>query len=682
LKFNAISMASSIKVKLLVVTISLMVIALGVLAGLSNFFAKQALTASVNETARALGTDCGHQVEASVQGLVGYLATVADNPYLRKGNDKAQVIASLKEAKQANSQIDVLMFVTLDGLATRNDQTTSNIRERDYFKQVLQTQKAAVSDPIISGSTGELCVVIAVPVMDNGKMVAVLTGSVGLKHLNDIVKDVKFKDTGYAYIVDNSGQVIAHSRNPEYIGKLNLAEKKVNSDLKLGISELDEKLISQFKTASESGKQVEGQYTFGGSSFVSVFTPINLPGNQRWVVSVSAPETEVVSEVHKLNYMMIGVTLVCLVLSIIVVTVFGIRFAKPVSRLRDEAQLLAGGDLRKRDTGIESGDEIGQLAHAFNEMAGNLRALVGKVQTKAETLAAASEELTANAHQGADSSTQVAGSTVQIALGLDEQTKAVTEVVDVTDQMFKSITKMSEKGKEIADIAKNTSQSSENGHQAITSAITQMRTIEEGAQAVQAAIGELAAGSREIGEIVTLISSIAGQTNLLALNAAIEAARAGEAGRGFAVVAEEVRKLAEQSNQAAQEITALIQKNQVDMDQAIEAAEKSGEGVKTGISGVEFAGTTFRTIAEDVGNLSQEIKNITDYVEQLALASQNLVTNIHQIDNISKKNAFEAQSVSAATEEQSAVMEEIAASSNALAQTAEEMNVAVTNYRV
>ena len=95
--------------------------------------------------------------------------------------------------------------------------------------------------------------------------------------------------------------------------------------------------------------------------------------------------------------------------------------------------------------------------------------------------------------------------------------------------------------------------------------IVQIRNIGEESEAVQKAIGELARGAREIGKIVALISSIAGQTNLLALNAAIEAARAGEAGRGFAVVAEEVRNLAEESNKAAQQIAALIDKNETDM---------------------------------------------------------------------------------------------------------------------
>jgi len=683
LKFVRSINLSSVRTRLLVMTLSLMVVSLALLAGFSYYFARQALMTSVNETAMALGTDCANRVEASVGGLVGYMATVADNPYIREGNNKLQIVANLAEAKKKNPQFDIINFVTPDGVAIRDDGTTLTVSDRDYFQRVIKTQQTVVSDPLVAKSTGQLSIVIAVPVINNGKFVGVVTGSVGLKHLNDIVKTVKFKDSGYAYIADNSGMVIAHEKNQNLIGKFNLTEKKLKPELNLGDGELDDRAINLFKAASENGKQVQGQYTFAdGVSLVSVFTPMNLPGNQRWIVIVTAPETEVVSEVHRLTFIMIVVAILCIILGAFVVTFISISFVKPIVHLRDEAQLLAAGDLRQRDTEVNTQDEIGQLSDAFKEMADKLRTLVGKVQVKAETLAASSQELTASAHQGAEASNQVAGSTTHIAIGLDTQTKAVANIVGVTDKMSESIAEMAGKSKEIANIALNTSQSTEDGLQTITEAITQMQTIGEGAQAVQTTISQLAAGSREIGEIVTLISSIAGQTNLLALNAAIEAARAGEAGRGFAVVAEEVRKLAEQSNQAALKITGLIQKNQTDMNQAIQAAETSHEGVKTGIIGVQFAGDTFRTIAEAVENLSREIKAITDYVAHISDASQSLVATIHQIDDVSKQNAVEAQSVSAATEEQSAATEEIAAASNALALTAEELHVAVEAFRI
>jgi len=252
----------------------------------------------------------------------------------------------------------------------------------------------------------------------------------------------------------------------------------------------------------------------------------------------------------------------------------------------------------------------------------------------------------------------------------------------VAEEMSARIEQIAATGKQIAGIADDTSQSSAQGRKAVDKVMEQMRSIGNESVAVQKTIGELAKGAREIGEIVTLISSIAGQTNLLALNAAIEAARAGEAGRGFAVVAEEVRKLAEESNQAAQQIAGLIKNNEAAMSQAIVATQASGEGVKTGIAVVESAGETFKTIAVAVDRLSAQIQEVTESINQIAAGSQELVLSVHNIDTVSKENAAEAQSVSAATEEQSASMEEIASSSQALAQTAAELQAAVANFKV
>jgi len=520
-------------------------------------------------------------------------------------------------------------------------------------------------------------------VVDNGKMTGVLAGTVSLENLSDMVKDVKLKDSGYGLICDQSGLVIANGKNPELVGKLSFKDKKINPDLNLGISELDERLVALFKQANETGKQTRGVYTFiDGVNYVAVLTPINLPGNQRWIMMVTAPEAETTQETRTLTQIILMVSLICLVLGTLGIIYISKKFAKPIAIIRDEALLLADGDLRPRQIDADSEDEIGQLATAFKEMAKKIRMLIEKVQGEADNVAASSEELTASAQQAADVVNQVAGSIVQIAQGADQQVEAVTSMAMVVEKMSTSIEQIAVSGKSVSEIANGTSKATVEGRQAIDQAMIQMKHIGQGSDAVQKAIGELVKGSNEISEIVNLISSIAGQTNLLALNAAIEAARAGEHGKGFAVVADEVRKLAEDSNQATQKIANLIKKNENDMKEALSATQANNNGVTTGVSVVELAGNTFKKIADSVVQLSAQVNEISDSIDQIAVGSQVLVKSVQHIDKVSKETAGEFHMVSAATEEQAASMQEIATASQGLAKISVELQDDIAKFKV
>lgn len=168
----------------------------------------------------------------------------------------------------------------------------------------------------------------------------------------------------------------------------------------------------------------------------------------------------------------------------------------------------------------------------------------------------------------------------------------------------------------------------------------------------------------------------------MALNAAIEAARAGEQGRGFAVVAEEVRKLAEQSQGATKQIASLIGEIQGDTDQAVLAMDNGTREVRLGAEVVNAAGQAFQEIAGLVTHESDQVKEISSTIDQMAIGSQQIVGLVNQIDSLSKKVTGEAQTVSAATEEQSASMEEISSSSQSLATLAQNLQEAVSKFRV
>ena len=330
----------------------------------------------------------------------------------------------------------------------------------------------------------------------------------------------------------------------------------------------------------------------------------------------------------------------------------------------------------------QSGDELGDLANALRRMNENFRTMVKSITTSSEQVAASSEELTAGAQQSAEASANIAGSIAQVAKGSEKQVGAVNDTSAIVQEISATMEEVSATASEMATMSEQTAGAAIEGKASVDRAVSQMHEVSFGAKQAQIAAEGLKASSAEIGEIVGLISTIAGQTNLLALNAAIEAARAGEQGRGFAVVAEEVRKLAEQSEQAARQIKELVASNHESIGNVVGAIDIAIRDITAGVSLVNVAGENFGSISEQVRRVTDQVRIIAKAINEAAVGSQRIVTSIREVENVSRDAAAEAQTVSAATEEQSASMEEIAAASQTLAKLAVELQSAVAQFRI
>jgi len=327
-------------------------------------------------------------------------------------------------------------------------------------------------------------------------------------------------------------------------------------------------------------------------------------------------------------------------------------------------------------------DETGDMARAMENLLGTMRTTLKKLAAASEQLAAASEELTASSQQSAEASNNIAVSIIQVAEGSAKQVSAVNETSAIVEEISATIEEVAATATEMSTMSEQTAKASVEGKASVDRAVTQMADVGVGARQAQSAAEELKASSAQIGEIVGLISSIAGQTNLLALNAAIEAARAGEQGRGFAVVAEEVRKLAEQSEAAAHQIKSLIDQNHGSIEKVVGAIDVAISNVNQGVELVNVAGSNFGMITKQIHQVTEQVQLIATSINEAAVGSQRIVGSMKEVESVSRDSAAEAQTVSAATEEQSASMEEIASSSQALAKLAVDLQQTVAQFRL
>lgn len=432
----------------------------------------------------------------------------------------------------------------------------------------------------------------------------------------------------------------------------------------------------------------EGQSYFGKADVAGVlnqaaYEPIkNVQGEIIGAFFVGVPNTpyEKVAQEFRNNLIFFGI--VGLIFAVAVSYYLARRIAIPLEKLARSAGEVAAGDLRRSDLNVTSNDEVGQLVESFQAMVGSLRTMVLRVQESAEHVASSSEELTASADQATQATNKVSHTMSAVAQGTERQMTVVDEATALIQEMSTGIQQVAANADIVAESSDKTAAAAQNGGKSVEMAISQMGNIEKTVNHSAQVVEKLGERSKEIGQIVDTISGIAGQTNLLALNAAIEAARAGDQGRGFAVVAEEVRKLAEQAQDAAKQITTLIGEIQRDTEEAVVAMSNGTREVKVGTEVVNNAGEAFQDIMNSLNQMLEQVKEISSAIQQMASGSQQIMNGIVAVDQESKNTLGQTQVVAAATEEQSASMNEITSFSQSLAAMAKELQNTINSFRV
>ena len=326
-------------------------------------------------------------------------------------------------------------------------------------------------------------------------------------------------------------------------------------------------------------------------------------------------------------------------------------------------------------------DEFGIIAVSFNHMFEEIRDMTKEIQASADVVGQSASQLTETAEQSAEATQSIAQSITEVAGSTQEQMDYVTKTKEEVDAFSEGVGKSLDTMNTIRSHVEITTQMTQEGGKLVQATVEQMHSIADTVEHSSAVIEKLGERSKEIGAIIDTISGIAEQTNLLALNAAIEAARAGEHGRGFSVVAEEVRKLAEESQEAATKISDLIAAIQKETGAAVSAMETGRAEAEKGRANVQSTGEGFKAIMERIEGIHNDTQLIMGTMQNIDESGKKIVGYTDNIHGSSQKISSSTETVSAAAEEQSAGMEEIAAGSRQLAEQAQKLKDALGKFR-
>ncbi|MBQ2900878.1 MAG: methyl-accepting chemotaxis protein [Agathobacter sp.] len=498
-----------------------------------------------------------------------------------------------------------------------------DLRESEWYQEGLKHTSFQMGKPYYDEFTGGQVVSVTRLLENFGGRQAVISVDIALENVAKAVSVNTIVGDGGAVVMDaGTTTILADKLNPAWVGKL-ASEQKDPVYKKLA------NLVSLYKTGLQN-------LEIDGEEYVIVFDQIE---GTSWYLAAYTSADSVYGELTTLTMLLgafsAGVTIL---MCIILIVLIG-RITKPLHKLTDTIVAVTGGDFTA-DVVVKGNDEVTVMARSMKEFLAVMRETLGSISNVSDTIdsqAKGSNRISGELHESAVGQSEAMS---QMRQNLEELVDSIEVIADSATKLATVVAETNESGRQAIENIEGTMQEAAGGRDSMNSVTVSMGEVKDSMGTLEVAITDVGTAAVKINEITTTIRNIADETNLLALNASIEAARAGDAGRGFAVVATEIKKLAETSAAAANEISVLIDSVTGLINETVEQSHRSMEQINSSAELVDVA-------SEQFDNIFQSIESTNDII-------QNMISQIYEANDV-------ATNMAAITEEQSASAEEIEA---------------------
>lgn len=505
---------------------------------------------------------------------------------------------------------------------------------------------------------GVVVISAAMPVKGiSGSFEGVMAIDLNISKIAETMNSITVGKNGYVMVLDANNIPFTHP-DPSVIGQ------------PIAVDEL-----RTFVEANASGTV---EYEYNGVKKIAFVTTVDELG---WKIVAAVDEREIADQTRGLLITLVGFASLLLAIAIVVAIVFSNVILKNIKRISEYISIVSKGDFSKR-IDIKTNDEIGQLSHDLNDMLDNVSNLMRSVTDATGNVLSSSNDLVGLSERSTQAAKEVAHAVEEVAMGASKQAADSETSSKIATQMGKNIKTLTENI--VAMIAQTTKASEINKSSVEAVSVLRQRNVENNDSTLKTeqAIQQLANQSQAIGSIVQAISTIAEQTNLLALNASIEAARAGEHGRGFAVVADEIRKLAEESSKAADEIKNIVNSIQQGSKNTVNIMQEVKTRSNDQNLAVQKVDESFKSIFEAITSIQNVIDSVSKDIEVLDSSKIEILDSISSIASISEEAAAASEEVSASMQEQTAIVEEVASSADKLRGLAIKLEENISKFKI
>ncbi len=599
--------------------------------GMGIYMSYSSSQATLSQSMKSLAMETSDRVSYELQSYVNAVEALGMVPAL-----------SDSTVSTADKEAILNQWVDHYGMMRGNILDTSGVSlfdgndysDRDYFQEAVKGE-SYISVPTVSKITGELSIMVAAPLWQGGipdtKVVGVVYFVPKETFLNDIVASIKVSDNSSAFMLDATGNTIAH-QNIENVRNQDNTIQQAQSDSSLQqLAELETKMIA--------GEVGFGSYSYDGVTKYLAYAPVS--GTDGWSLGVNAYVSDFLASTYR-NIIIISILVVVVVLGAILISVrVANGLGNPIRMCVQRIQQLQEGDLTSPVPEFDRKDEIGLLVSATNQIVYVLRGIiedlgyllqemsqgnlnvrsqnsalyVGDMSGVLSSLQTLERGLSSTMSQIGTAANQVSAGAEQVSMGAQALAQGATEQASAVQELSSTINDInvtSSQNSEAAQLAQDKS----------NLAGQQVMTCNQKMGELRQAMSDIYKGHQEIGQIIEAIENIAFQTNILALNAAVEAARAGTAGKGFAVVADEVRSLASKSDQAAKQTKEMIEHSMHNVGRGNTLTNEVSEALDQTVAFAKEAVKLMNQVTDNIVSETESIHQVSEGTDQISSVVQ------------------------------------------------------------